>query len=92
LTLQTGFAARWCFCFSANDSFIEQVCPPVVYAMCKKHEWKRSIAANKTQPMLPLKVRKWAVPPDHLLGEISLRALAAFQIIGKARNQGEAIW
>jgi len=35
LTLQTGFAARWCFWFSANDSSIEQVCPTLVYAMCK---------------------------------------------------------
>jgi len=27
VTLQTDFAARWCFCFSANDSSVEQVCP-----------------------------------------------------------------
>jgi len=26
LTLQTDFAARWCFCFSANELLIEQVC------------------------------------------------------------------
>jgi len=36
LTLQIGFAARWCFWFSANDSSIEQVCPPLVYTMCKE--------------------------------------------------------
>jgi len=36
LTLQTGFAARLCFWFSANDSSNEQVCPPLVYTMCKK--------------------------------------------------------
>jgi len=35
LTLQTGFAACWCFWFSANDSSIEQFWPPMVYAMCK---------------------------------------------------------
>jgi len=28
LTLQTDFAAHWCVWFSANDSSIEQVCPP----------------------------------------------------------------
>jgi len=42
-------------------------------------------------PMLPLKVRKCAVPPEHLRSEISFRALATFQIIGKVRKQGEAI-
>jgi len=31
LTLQTDFAARWCFWFSANDSSIEHSCPPLVY-------------------------------------------------------------
>jgi len=36
LTLQTGFVARWCFWFSANDSSIKQVCRPLVYTMCKK--------------------------------------------------------
>jgi len=33
LTLQTDFAARWCFCFSANDSSVEQVCPPLLLGM-----------------------------------------------------------
>jgi len=42
--------------------------------------------------MLPLKVRKYAAPPDHLRSEISSRALAAFQIIGKVRKQGEALF
>jgi len=42
------------------------------------------------QPMLPLKVRKCAEPPDHLRNEISSRALATLQNIGKARKQ-EAI-
>ena len=36
LTLQTGFAARWCYWFSANDSTNEQVCSPLVYTMCKE--------------------------------------------------------
>jgi len=31
LTLQTDFAVRWCFWFSANDSAVEQVCPTPVY-------------------------------------------------------------
>jgi len=30
LTLQTSFAAHWCFWFSANDSSIEQICPPLL--------------------------------------------------------------
>jgi len=34
LTLQTDFAARWFFWFSADDFFIEQVCPsPLAYAV-----------------------------------------------------------
>ena len=41
--------------------------------------------------MLRLKVRKCAVPPEYLRSEISSRALATFQNIGKARKQGEAI-
>jgi len=41
LTLQTGFAARWCFWFSANDSSIEQVCPTLVHTMCKKNVSER---------------------------------------------------
>jgi len=40
--------------------------------------------------MLPVKVRNCAVPPNHLRSEISSRALATFQIIGKVRQQ-EAI-
>ena len=32
LTLQTHFAALWCLRFSANESSIEQVGPPLVYA------------------------------------------------------------
>jgi len=40
--------------------------------------------------MLPLKVGKCAVPPDHLRSEISSRPLATVQIIGKTRKQ-EAI-
>jgi len=35
-TLQSGFAARWCFWYSANESSIEQVWPPLVYTMCKE--------------------------------------------------------
>jgi len=41
LTLQTGFAASWCFLFSANDPSIEQVCPPLVYIMCKEVRVKK---------------------------------------------------
>jgi len=86
--------ARWCFWFSANDSSIEQVCPPLVYTMCeeawvkKKHCCQQS-AFSATNA--PLKVLKWAEPPDHLRSEISSCALATFQNIGKARKQ-EAIW
>jgi len=29
MTLQTGFATRWCFWFSANDSSIVLVFPPL---------------------------------------------------------------
>jgi len=32
-----------------------------------------------------------SLPPDHLRSEISYRALPVLQIIGKARNQREAI-
>ena len=73
LILQTGFAARCCFWLSANIFSIEQVCPTLVYTMCKEAWWKISIAANKAhflQPMLLLKVRKCAVPPDHLRSKI----------------------
>jgi len=34
-----------------------------------------------------VKVCKYAEPPDHLRSEISSRALATFQNIGKARKQ-----
>jgi len=33
LTLETDFAARWCFRFSADDSSIEQVRPPLHYSI-----------------------------------------------------------
>jgi len=54
LTLQTGFAARWCSWFSANNSSIEHVCPPRVYTTCKetwvkkKHccQWSGFFATN----------------------------------------------
>jgi len=36
LTLQTGFAARRCFWLSANDSSIEQGCPPWFVLYVKK--------------------------------------------------------
>ena len=35
----------------------------------------------------PSKVRNCVVPPDHLRGEISYRALATFQNIGKTIKQ-----
>ena len=31
LTLQADFAACCCFWFSANDSSVKEVCPPLVY-------------------------------------------------------------
>jgi len=40
----------WCFCFSSTH--------PWLILCVKKHEWKRSVAANKSvflQPMRPLK-------------------------------------
>jgi len=49
---------------------------------------KTSIAANKAhffQSMLPLHVRKCAVPPDDLRSEISSRALVTFRNIGEER-------
>ena len=53
------------------------------FILCvKKHEWERSIAANKThflQLILPLKVRKCAIPPEHLRSEISSCTFATFQ-------------
>jgi len=56
----------------------------------KKHCCQQSAFSATVQPMLPLKVRKCAEPPDHLRSEITSRALATFQITGKARKQ-EAI-
>ena len=50
LTLQTGFAARWCFRFSANDSSIEQVCPPLVCTMCKEARTVTRGARGETRP------------------------------------------
>jgi len=48
LTLQTGFAACWCFWFSANETSIEQVCPPLAKTMCKEAllPTKRIFATN----------------------------------------------
>jgi len=45
---------------------------------------KKNLAANKAhflQPMLPLKARKCAEPPDHLRSGISSRALATSGVI-----------
>jgi len=50
----------------------------------KKHRCQQS-AFSATNA--PLKVRKCAEPPDHLRREITSRALATFQNIGKARKQ-----
>ena len=52
---------------------------------CQKHAFSATV-----QPIL-LMVPKCAEPPEHLRSEISSRALATFQNIGKARKQ-EAIW
>jgi len=50
LTLQTDFAVRCCFWFSANDSSIEQICSPLlqryfVSGMVKK----RALNQNKNR-------------------------------------------
>jgi len=89
LTLQTGFVARWWFWFSANESSIEHFAQPWFILCVKKHCCQQSAIL---QSMIRLKMRKCAVPPDHLHSEISSHALATFQNIGKARKQGEAIW
>jgi len=89
LTLQTGFAACWCFWFSTNYLSIEQVCPPLVYAMCKETWVKKKHCCQQNAffaTNAPTKVRKSAVPPDHLRSEISSRTPATFQIIGKSRK------
>ena len=41
-------AGLWCFWFSANGSSIENVCPTLVYTMCKEAllPTKRIFAAN----------------------------------------------
>jgi len=41
LTLQTVFSAHWCFWFSANDSSAEQVCPYLIYTVCKNNVSKK---------------------------------------------------
>ena len=33
LTLKVTFVAHWCFCFSAYDSSVEQVCSPLYYGI-----------------------------------------------------------
>jgi len=95
LTLKTGFAARCFFGFLQMNLLLNKFARPWFILCVKKHEWKKAFAANKThflQPMLPVKVRKCTVPPDHLRSETSSRALAKFQIIRKVRKQGEGIW
>ena len=60
----------------------------LVYIICNKALLppSASFAINA-----PFYVRNCVVPPDHLRSEISSRALAPFQKIGKARKQ-EASW
>jgi len=43
LTLQTDFAARRCFWFSANDSSIEQICPPCFQDLLLGHSKKTCV-------------------------------------------------
>jgi len=89
LTLQTGFVARWCFWFSANDSSIEQVYPPLVYNMCKETRVKKKHCCQQNvffATNAPPKVCKCAVPPDHLHSEMPSRALATFQIIARKQE------
>ena len=95
LILQTGFAARCFFGFLQMTLLLNKFAQPWFILCLKKHEWKRSIDANKTrflQTMLPLKVCKCAAPPDHLRSEVSSRALVTFKIIAKVWKQGEGIW
>jgi len=51
LTLQTAFAARRCFWFSANDSSIENDCPPLVCTICKE---ARTVARGAGREKPPL--------------------------------------
>jgi len=70
---------KWLFCWTSLPI------PSLYYV--QKREWKTSTAANKMhslQPMLPQKMRTCTVPPDHSRSKIWSRALAIFQIIGKA--------
>jgi len=48
LTLQTGFEARWCFWFLRMTLLLNKFALPWFILCVTKHEWKRSIAANKT--------------------------------------------
>jgi len=50
LTLQTAFAAPWCFWFSANDTSVEQVCQYLVYIMCKNVSEKQALLLIKCIP------------------------------------------
>jgi len=58
--------------------------PTLVYTVCNKALLppSASFAINA-----PFYVRNCVVPPDHVRSEISSRALAPFQKIGKARKQ-----
>ena len=69
LTLQTGFATRWCFWFLKMTLLLNKFAHPRFILCVKTHEWKRSIAANKMhflQPKLLLKVRICVEPPCRL--------------------------
>jgi len=50
LTLQSGFAARQCFWFSATDSFIEQVFPTLVCTIRQEDRTVTRGAGGETPP------------------------------------------
>jgi len=63
---------------------------PLAYTMCKEACLKKKHCCQQSAfsaTNAPLKVRKCAEPQDNLRSEISRRALATFQNIGKARKQ-----
>jgi len=46
LTLQTGFAVRWCFLFSANNSSVEEVCPLLPHTVISR-DWRKSVVTGE---------------------------------------------
>ena len=89
MTLQTGFAARCFFGFLQMALLLNKFAHPRFILCVKKREWK-SIAANKAhflQPMLRRKVRKCAVPSEHLLVKFHLAHLQHSKTLEKHENK-----